>query len=79
MTPNTARSCCDEEATIARMERNDFAYMGTVEDVRKRIDALVENAHPQWFVWQGDQGVLPLAEAKRQVEIFGKELLPRYK
>jgi alkanesulfonate monooxygenase SsuD/methylene tetrahydromethanopterin reductase-like flavin-dependent oxidoreductase (luciferase family) len=68
-----------EEATIARMERADFAYLGSVEDVRRRMDALVENAHPEWFVWQGDQGLLPLAEARRQVEVFGKELLPRYK
>jgi alkanesulfonate monooxygenase SsuD/methylene tetrahydromethanopterin reductase-like flavin-dependent oxidoreductase (luciferase family) len=68
-----------EEATIARMERADFAYLGTVDDVRRRMDALVENAHPEWFVWQGDQGLLPKAEARRQVEVFGKELLPRYK
>jgi len=68
-----------EEATIARMERADFAYLGSVEDVRRRMDELVENAHPEWFVWQGDQGLLPKAEARRQVEIFGKELLPRYK
>jgi hypothetical protein len=30
-------------------------------------------------VWQGDQGFLPKDEVKRQIEIFGKELLPRYK
>jgi len=51
----------NEEATVARMERADFAYLGTVEDVRRRMDALVENAHPEWFVWQGDQGLLPKA------------------
>ena len=68
-----------EEATIARMERVDFSYIGSVEDVRRKIDAMVENVHPEWFVWQGDQGLMPFAEVKRQVEIFGKELLPRYK
>ncbi|MGH7914973.1 MAG: hypothetical protein ACREPW_10030, partial [Candidatus Binataceae bacterium] len=36
-----------EEATTARMERADFAYMGSVEDVRRKMDALVENAHPE--------------------------------
>jgi hypothetical protein len=30
-------------------------------------------------VWQGDQGLLPLDEIKRQLETFGKEIIPRYK
>ena len=68
-----------EECNTARMDRADFAYMGSVDDVRRRMDALVENAHPEWFVWQGDQGLLPKAEVRKQVETFGKELLPRYK
>jgi alkanesulfonate monooxygenase SsuD/methylene tetrahydromethanopterin reductase-like flavin-dependent oxidoreductase (luciferase family) len=68
-----------EEANVARMERADFAYIGSVDEVKRKIDALVENAHPEWFVWQGDQGLMPLDEVKRQVDLFGKELLPRYK
>jgi alkanesulfonate monooxygenase SsuD/methylene tetrahydromethanopterin reductase-like flavin-dependent oxidoreductase (luciferase family) len=67
------------EITIERMERIDFAYTGTVDDVRRGIDAMVENVHPEWFVWQGDQGLLPLDEIKRQLETFGKEIIPRYK
>jgi alkanesulfonate monooxygenase SsuD/methylene tetrahydromethanopterin reductase-like flavin-dependent oxidoreductase (luciferase family) len=67
------------ELTIERFERSGFAYTGTVDDVRRDMDAMVENAHPEWFVWQGDQGFLRVDEVKRQLEIFGKELLPRYK
>jgi alkanesulfonate monooxygenase SsuD/methylene tetrahydromethanopterin reductase-like flavin-dependent oxidoreductase (luciferase family) len=67
------------EITIERMERIDFAYTGTVDDVRRGIDAMAENVHPEWFVWQGDQGLLPLDEIKRQLETFGKEIIPRYK
>ncbi len=68
-----------DECNIARMERADFAYVGSVADVRRRMDAMVENVHPEWFVWQGDQGFLPKDEVKRQIETFGKELLLRYK
>jgi alkanesulfonate monooxygenase SsuD/methylene tetrahydromethanopterin reductase-like flavin-dependent oxidoreductase (luciferase family) len=68
-----------EECNIQRMERNDFAYLGTVDEVRRSMDAMVENVHPEWFVWQGDQGFLPKDEVKRQIENFGKHLLPRYK
>ncbi len=68
-----------EECTIPRMERADFTYLGSVDDVRWNMDAMVENVHPEWLVWQGDQGFLPKDEVKRQIEIFGKHLLPRYK
>ena len=40
---------------------------------------MVENVNPEWLVWQGDQGFLPLDEVKRQVEIYGKHVLPRYR
>jgi len=68
-----------EECSVARMERADFTYLGSVADVRRSMDAMVENVHPEWLVWQGDQGFLPKDEVKRQIETFGKELLPRYK
>jgi len=68
-----------EECSIQRMERADFTYLGSVDDVRRSMDAMVENVHPEWLVWQGDQGFLPLDEVKRQVETFGKHVLPRYR
>ncbi len=40
---------------------------------------MVENVNPEWFVWQGDQGFLPKEEVKRQIETFGREVMPRYK
>mgnify|MGYP001156657896 CR=1 FL=1 len=67
------------EVTAERLERVGFAYTGTVDDIRREMDAMVENVHPEWFVWQGDQGLLPLDTVKRQIERFGKELIPRYK
>ncbi len=67
------------EVTMERLERVKFAYTGTVDEVRREMDAMVENVHPEWFVWQGDQGLLPKDVVKKQMEIFGKEILPRYK
>jgi hypothetical protein len=64
---------------MERFERSGFAYTGTVDNVRRSMDEMVENVHPEWFVWQGDQGFLPKDEVKRQIELFGKEILPRYK
>ncbi len=66
------------EVTIERQERVKAAYVGTADDVRREIDALVENVNPEWFILQGDQGQLPLEEVKRQIIAIGKEVLPRY-
>ena len=68
-----------EQCTIPRMERADFTYLGSVDDVRRSMDAMVENVNPEWLVWQGDQGFLPVEEVKRQVEMYGKHVLPRYR
>ena len=48
------------------------------------MDALNENVHPEWFVWQTDQGFLPKDEVKRQLEVLPErqvrpqELLLKY-
>ena len=67
------------EVTIDRLARVKFAFAGNVSEVREEMDALVENVHPEWFVWQGDQGFLPKEEVKRQIVTFAKEVMPRYK
>jgi len=46
--------------------------------VRREMDLLVEAGNPEWFIWQGDQGYLPLDEVRRQLERFGKEVMPHY-
>jgi alkanesulfonate monooxygenase SsuD/methylene tetrahydromethanopterin reductase-like flavin-dependent oxidoreductase (luciferase family) len=66
------------EVTIERQERCGFAYAGTVDDVRREMDAMVENVHPEWFILEGDQGFIPIEEVKRQIITFGKQVLPRY-
>lgn len=67
------------ELSMDRFERNKFGLFGTPSDICRAMDELVENAHPEWFVWQSDQGFLPKDQVKRQLEAFGKEVLPRYK
>jgi hypothetical protein len=29
-------------------------------------------------VWQGDQGLLPIDEVKRQIELFSTKVIPHY-
>ena len=69
----------ESEVNIERMERVKFAYTGSAAEVRQEFAAMVENVNPEWFVWQGDQGLLPLEVVKQQIRTFGKELINRYK
>jgi hypothetical protein len=52
--------------------------VGTTSDIRCEMDLLVETANPEWFIWQSDQGYLPLEQVKQMLKRFGKEILPHY-
>ncbi|MBM4259792.1 MAG: LLM class flavin-dependent oxidoreductase [Deltaproteobacteria bacterium] len=66
------------ECTMERLERADFALVGTTSDIRRKMDQLVENASPEWFIWQSDQGYVPLEYVKKVLIRFGKQILPHY-
>ncbi|MBE3603699.1 hypothetical protein IMX07_08690 [bacterium] len=68
-----------EECTLDRVEKAKFAFFGNVDGVRKEMDALAENVNPEWFMWQGDQGLLPAAVVKNQIRTFGEKIIPRFK
>jgi alkanesulfonate monooxygenase SsuD/methylene tetrahydromethanopterin reductase-like flavin-dependent oxidoreductase (luciferase family) len=66
------------EATPERMIDSNFALAGTTSDIRRGMDKLVEAGNPEWFIWQGDQGLLPIEEIKRTIRKVGQEVLPHY-
>ena len=66
------------EATPERMIGSNFALAGTTSDIRRAMDQLVEAGNPEWFIWQGDQGLLPIEEVKRSIRKVGEEVLPHY-
>ncbi|MSQ47173.1 MAG: LLM class flavin-dependent oxidoreductase [Deltaproteobacteria bacterium] len=68
-----------EEWTTDRMQRARYIYAGSVDAVREGMDELVESANPEWFAWLLDQGLLPRQELRKQLEIFGTHILPRYR
>ena len=66
------------EATMERFEQKHFILTGNSDDIRREMDLLVDAANPEWFIWQGDQGYLPLEDVRRMLERFGEEILPHY-
>jgi alkanesulfonate monooxygenase SsuD/methylene tetrahydromethanopterin reductase-like flavin-dependent oxidoreductase (luciferase family) len=67
------------EWTVDRLDRCEYMYAGTVADVRRKMDHLVEAANPEFINIGGDQGFLPLEVVKEQIRIFGEQVLPHYK
>ncbi|MEQ9060256.1 MAG: LLM class flavin-dependent oxidoreductase [Gammaproteobacteria bacterium] len=64
--------------TIERLEQTHFALLGTSDDVRRDMDDLVAAGNPEWFIWQSDQGYLPIDEVKRMAERFAEDVMPHY-
>jgi hypothetical protein len=67
------------EWTIDRLRKFHYVYAGSAKDIRKGMDALVEAGNPEYFAWLSDQGMLPLEEVKRQIRMFGEQILPHYR
>ena len=66
------------EVYIERFEKTHFCLTGTATDIRREMDLLVDAANPEWFIWQSDQGYLPLEDVKAMLERFGEQVLPHY-
>ena len=54
------------------------AFVGTPDDVRRQMAAVQERLNPEYFLVFCDQGLLPLADVKQQVEMFAK-LMPEFR
>ncbi len=64
--------------TVERMEDAHYLYAGNIDDVRRRMTELWENGHPEYFVYWIDQGFLPFDEVRRNLELFGKHVIPEF-
>ncbi len=67
------------EWTVERTVNAHYVFAGTVDDVRREMDTVVDAVNPEWFAWWSDQGGVPLYQVKKQLELFGTKILPQYK
>jgi alkanesulfonate monooxygenase SsuD/methylene tetrahydromethanopterin reductase-like flavin-dependent oxidoreductase (luciferase family) len=54
------------------------AFVGTVDDIRRKMSAVQEQMNPEYFLWLCDQGYLPIHEVKKQLELFGRKVMPEF-
>jgi alkanesulfonate monooxygenase SsuD/methylene tetrahydromethanopterin reductase-like flavin-dependent oxidoreductase (luciferase family) len=65
--------------TIEPLIEAGMAFVGTVDDVRRRMAEVQQKLHPEYFLWVCDQGYLPIGEVKRQLELFGTKVMNEFK
>ncbi|MQA13158.1 MAG: LLM class flavin-dependent oxidoreductase [Pseudonocardiaceae bacterium] len=72
-----------EEWTLDRFRNVKYGLAGTVDQVKREIESLHkihgDDGELEWFSWFFDQGMMPLDEAKRQLEIFGEHIIPEFR
>ena len=69
------------EWTLERMRNVKYALAGTVDQVKREIEALHKiggDGELEWFGWFFDQGFMSLDEEMRQMEIFAKHIIPAF-
>ena len=70
------------EWTMERFRSSKYALAGTVDQVKRDIEA-VSTVHGagelEWFSWFFDQGLLSFDDARRQLEIFAEHIIPEFK
>jgi hypothetical protein len=69
------------EWTLERMRKVNYALAGTVDQVKREVEALHKiggRGELEWFGWFFDQGFMSLDEEMRQMETFAKHIIPAF-
>lgn len=64
--------------SFERMVEARFAIVGTVDQVKRQIAELREEVNPDWFGWYLDQGLMPEAQLRRQLDLFTQKVMPTF-
>ena len=65
-------------STIEPFIEAGIAFVGTVDDIRRQLEAVKEKLNPDWFMILSDQGFLPRDEMKEQLDILGTKIIPEF-
>jgi alkanesulfonate monooxygenase SsuD/methylene tetrahydromethanopterin reductase-like flavin-dependent oxidoreductase (luciferase family) len=64
--------------TLESMERAHYLYVGTVDDIKRKLAEMVKACNPSYLVWWIEQGFLPLPVVKQQLELFSEKIMPEF-
>jgi alkanesulfonate monooxygenase SsuD/methylene tetrahydromethanopterin reductase-like flavin-dependent oxidoreductase (luciferase family) len=71
------------EWTLDRFVNVKYGLAGTVDDIKRAIEDVHsihgEGGDLEWFSWFFDQGLMPIDEARRQIELFAEHIIPAFR
>jgi alkanesulfonate monooxygenase SsuD/methylene tetrahydromethanopterin reductase-like flavin-dependent oxidoreductase (luciferase family) len=71
------------EWTMERFVNVKYGLAGTVDQVKRQIEDVAKihegDGELEWFSWFFDQGLMPIDEARRQIELFAEHIIPAFR
>ena len=64
--------------TIEPFINAGIAFVGTIDDVKRQMEAVKEKLNPDWFLILSDQGFLLRDEMKEQMELFSTKIISEF-
>lgn len=63
-------------STIEGFMEVNGAFVGSVDEIRRKMHEVKEKMNPEYFMILIDQGFLPIDTIRRQMELFGTKIMP---
>ena len=71
------------EWTLDRFVNVKYGLAGTVDQIKRQIEDVARihggDGELEWFSWFFDQGLMPIDEARRQIELFAEHIIPAFR
>ena len=71
------------EWTLERFVNVKYGLAGTVDQIKRQIEDVAKihegDGDLEWFSWFFDQGLMPIDEARRQIELFAEHIIPAFR
>jgi alkanesulfonate monooxygenase SsuD/methylene tetrahydromethanopterin reductase-like flavin-dependent oxidoreductase (luciferase family) len=66
------------EPLAERLINSGILIGGTVDDIKRQIDSILNKVNLEYFVWLFHWGLIPRDEGLRQLEIFATKIMPEF-
>jgi alkanesulfonate monooxygenase SsuD/methylene tetrahydromethanopterin reductase-like flavin-dependent oxidoreductase (luciferase family) len=70
------------EWTLDRFVNVKYGLAGTVDQIKRQIEDVASihegDGELEWFSWFFDQGLMPMDDARRQIELFAEHIIPAF-
>ncbi len=71
------------EWTMDRFVNVKYGLAGTVDQIKRQIEDVAKihegDGELEWFSWFFDQGLMPIDDARRQIELFAEHIIPAFR